>query len=146
MQFPEYGFYLAFNGTKYTDLSVFYTESRVKIRSREGAVKNTEVAGSKSGSPCWSSSVVLLILANNTKVYLPSSSLKVGLAMRYAVCQSRTQVALATRSHAFWGGIERAWLREAMPTCGQVRCERLCAPCRPREQYYSLKSLKAYRE
>ena len=97
MQFPEYGFYLAISATKYTDLSVFYTESRVKIRSKEGAVKNTEVAGSKSGSPCWCSSVVLLILVNNTTVYLPSTALKVGLAMRYAVCQSRTQVALAKR-------------------------------------------------
>ena len=42
------------------------------IRNR--AVKNTEVAGSESGGSCWSSSAVLLILANNTEVYLPSSA------------------------------------------------------------------------
>ena len=59
---------------KCTVLSVFYTESRVKIQSTERAVKNTEVTGSESGDPCWSLSAVLLILASNTEVYLPSSA------------------------------------------------------------------------
>ena len=35
-------------------------------------MKNTEVAGSEIGGPCWSSSAVLIILASNTEVYLPS--------------------------------------------------------------------------
>ena len=60
-----------FSATKYTDI---ITESRVKIRSTERAVKNTEVAGSESDGLCWSSSAVLLILANNTEVYLHSSA------------------------------------------------------------------------
>ena len=29
-------------------------KSRVKIRSTEGVVKNTEAAGSESDGPCWS--------------------------------------------------------------------------------------------
>ena len=42
------------SASKCTVLSVFHTESRVKIRSTEGAVKNTEVAGSESDGLCWS--------------------------------------------------------------------------------------------
>ena len=65
---------MAVSATKCTVLSVFYTESRVKIRSTKRAVKNTEVAGDESGGPYCSSSAVLLILASNTEVYLPSSA------------------------------------------------------------------------
>ena len=36
------------SASKCTVLSVFYTESRVKIRSTDKAVKNTEVASSES--------------------------------------------------------------------------------------------------
>ena len=46
-------------------LSIFYTESHVKIRSMERAVKNMEVVGSESDGLYWSSSAVLLILAKS---------------------------------------------------------------------------------
>ena len=42
------GIYLNISASKCTVLSVFYTESRVKIRSTERPVKNTEVVGSES--------------------------------------------------------------------------------------------------
>ena len=63
-----------FSASQCTVLSVFYTESRVKIRSMQRALKNTEVAGLESDGPCWSSSAVLLIQASNTEVYSPSSA------------------------------------------------------------------------
>ena len=44
------------------------------MRSVERAVKNTEVARLESDGPCWSLSAVLLILASNTEVYLPSAT------------------------------------------------------------------------
>ena len=60
-------------GSKCTVSSIFYTESRVKIRSTERGMKNMEVVGTESDGPYWSSSAVLLILASNTEVYFPSS-------------------------------------------------------------------------
>ena len=127
------------SATKYTDLSVFYTESRVKIRSIYG--KSDKKYGSGGEWKWWSWLEFECGFTNSGKKILRSICLhqhtesRLGHALR-GIIQSivtRTQVALASRSHAFSGGIESAWLREAMLACGQVRCERLFAPCRPRE-------------
>ena len=97
-------------------------------------MKNTEVAGGEGGGPCWSSSAVLLILENNTEVYLPSSATesRLGYALRCIPIPNASRVSLA----------EPRLLgrnREGVAPRGYVYVwtSALLAPCRPREQYYS---------